>query len=253
MADELKGISAMLACPTYGPVDPFCQKMLRVAMMSAGNRGLRWAGDVSADKQDFSTARNMAAQTLFDFPDSADGIVWVDSDIVLEQDSIIKLVGTAKRNNIDFLCGVYYKKGEPYDPVVYWYDPELDVYLGIENFALDMVVPISACGFGFVWTSTKTIQAIADNKAYFDEHGKWFPDTRHLPKGSRTPDGRHPFGEDFNFCDKARMAGIQLHMDTGLQLGHKGDGTVFDRAKYLQWLADNGGHLKPLDKERWRG
>ena len=250
---ELDGVTAMMAIPTYEPVHPQCAKMVRIAMMGASNHGIRWAGDSSAHKMDFATTRNMAATSLYDHPESADGIIWIDSDILVQPDSIIKLIGDAKYNGFDFLCGVYHKKGEPYDPVIYGYDEDLDGYTGVENYSLDVITKIGACGFGFVWTSTECIMAIANNKKHWDDHGKWFPDTRHNAKGWRSFDGRPPMGEDFNFCDKARLAGVQLYVDTGIQLGHKGDGTVFDRAKYLQWLADNGGHLKPLEEERWRG
>ena len=196
---ELKGLRAMLASPTYGPVDPFCQKTLRTAMMSASNHGLFWAGDVSPDKQGFGTARNMAAQSLVDHPDDADGIVWVDSDIVLENDSLLKLLGTVRRTGYDFVCGIYHKKGAPYDPVIYWYEPDLDSYCSVESFNPGFVTEIGACGFGFVWTGIKVLLAIQANKKHFDNEGKWFPDTRYLPKESKAPDGRPPFGEDFNF------------------------------------------------------
>lgn len=253
LGQELKGLRAMLSSPTYGPVDPFCQKTLRAAMMSASNHGLWWAGDISPDKQGFGTARNMSAQSLADHPDDADGILWVDSDIVLGNDSILKLLGSVRRTGYDFMCGVYHKKGEPFDPVIYWYDPDLDAYLSVENYNPGFITPIGACGFGLVWTGVRVIQAVAANAAHFDNEGKWFPDTRYLPKGSKAPDGRPPFGEDFNFCDKARMAGCQLYVDTGVLVGHKGDGTIFDRNHYLKWLAENGGHYKPPDLEAWRG
>jgi hypothetical protein len=253
MTCELNGIRAMLCCPTYGPVEPVIQKALRVAMMSASNHGLWWAGDISPDHIDFGSGRNQAAQAAFDFPDSTDGIVWVDSDILLEPSHIWRLVGTAKEREIDFLAGVYHKKGEPYDPVIYWYEPDLDAYFPIERYEPGFVTPIGAAGFGMMWTSTKTIQAIANNKSHFEEVGRWFPDTRHMPKNWRSPDGRPPLGEDFNFCDKARMAGIQLYLDTGIMPTHCGNFLGYNRDMYLKWLKENGGHYIPPDKEGWRG
>jgi len=255
--DELKGMRAMLATPTYGPVDPFCQKALRVAMMTASNHGLWWAGDVSADKSDFGTARNQAAQACYDHPADTDGILWIDSDIVCEPDTILKLLGDARRNNVEFLSGVYHKKAPPYEPVIYWYNKDLDAYYLIENYEGNFVSPAGpdggACGFGLVWTATSVIQAIKHNEAHWDEWGKWFPDTRHMPKGWRSHDGRPGLGEDFNFCDKARMAGVRLHIDTGCSVGHRGDGTVYDKAMYQKWLDEHGGHFKPPDPEAWRG
>ncbi len=250
---EINGVRAMLCCPTYGPVEPLIQKSLRVAMMTASNHGLKWAGDVSPDHMAFGTARNQAAQAAFDFPDTTDGIIWVDSDIDLKPDHIWRLVGTATELGIDFLCGVYHKKGEPYDPVIYWYEQDLDAYYPIENYSPDFVTKISACGFGIVWTSTKCIQTIANNNEHFDEDGKWFPDTRHMPKKWKSWDGRPGLGEDFNFCDKARLSGVQLYVDTGIAPTHCGNYVGYNKDMYDKWLADNGGHLKFGNREGWRG
>ena len=249
---ELEGLTAMMAMPSYEHIHPGIAKCVRVAMMTASNHGLRWAGDVSAHKLDFGTTRNMAAQSLFDHPKDADGIIWVDTDILLEPDSILKLLGDVRSYDLDFLCGVYHKKGEPYDAVFYGYDEVVDSYRGVESYGLNLLLRVYACGFGFVWTSFHTIDAMFQNKAHWDDSGKWFPDTRHMPQGWRSWDGRPPMGEDFNFCDKARMAGIKLYVDTGIQLGHMGDGTIFNRNKYLDYLEKNGGKLPKLDKDRWR-
>jgi hypothetical protein len=245
MGKELEGLTASLASPAYGPIDPDCQKSLRVAMMSASNHGLHWAGDISTNKQKFSSARNMAAQEVFDNPSATDGIVWVDSDQMLEADSILRLLSDMRANKLDFVCGIYHKKAEPFDPTIYYYLEDLDKYTVIENYSVDppFCAPIGACGFGMVWTSTKLIQTIAAMPCFDAESGRWFPDTRDMPEDWVGPDGRPGFGEDFSFCDKARRAGFQLYVDTGVCVGHKGDGTIFDRRCYLQWLEAHGGHL----------
>ena len=255
LGQELDGMSAILASPSYGPVDPACQKALRIAMMTAGNHGLQWGGDVSTDKEKFADGRNRSARYLFENPETADGIMWVDSDIIPEPVSILRLIYNGRRMGCEFIAGIYHKKGEPFEPVIYHYDRDSDKYLVIEDYHPEhnTVVPIEACGFGFCWTSAKCIQAIAALKDFDKESGMWFPDTRNMPPDWRGPDGRPGFGEDFSFCDKARRAGVQLYVDVACVVGHKGDGSIYNRDTYLSWLKTNGGRLKFPDKERWRG
>ena len=233
---ELKGLKALLVCPSYGPIDPLCQKQLRAAMMSASNHGLYWSGDASCDHQKFSDSRNNSAAVLSENPDYADGIMWVDSDILLKPDSILKLLVGMRRMEVDFVTGVYHKKAPPYEPVMFCWEDDLKRYLLVDNYTPgEYLQPIGSCGFGFVWTSGKVIQTIAKMDDFEPKAGRWFPDTRDLPKG---------MGEDFNFCDKARRAGIQLHVHLGCLVEHMGDGTVFGREDYIRWLAANGGHYK---------
>lgn len=255
MGKELDGLRAMLVSPTYGPPPTSCSKSLRVSMMTASNHGIYWTGDASPDKQGWSSARNMAAQTGVDNSDSTDGIVWVDSDIVLEADSVLKMLVNVLKHRLDFVTGVYHKKAPPYEPVIFGYEDDVDSYLTVEQYPVDppQLLAIGACGFGFVWTSTKLLKAISEMKDFNPDVGMWFPDTRDMPVGWRGPDGRPGMGEDFSFCDKARRAGYQLYVDTGCLVEHMGDGTAFGRAMYLKWLEENGGHFKPPDRKAWRG
>lgn len=204
---ELEGITAILAVPTYGPVDPKYSIAVRAAMMSASNRGLRWSGDASPDRMDFATARNTVAQQAMDA--DADGVIWVDSDIEPEPLSIARLVNSAK--DLDFVTGVYHKRGWPHEPVMYHYNPDLKRFFVIEGYPENSFLKIGGCGFGFVWTSTKMIRAIAEHKDFSKKRG-WFPDDRH--SGG--------FGEDMSFCYAANNAGFNLFVDTGIQVGHDG-------------------------------
>jgi hypothetical protein len=212
-------------------------------MMTASNHGLRWEGDVSDDHATFSAARNRAAQSLYDDPDSADGIMWVDSDILPPPLSIARLLLAVRAYDCEFITGIYHKKAPPYEPVIYQYMPEGDTYNVICEYFSDPGIcsPLGACGFGFCWTSTKCIQQIAAMKGFDKDTGKWFPDTRDMPKNWRDADGRPPYGEDFNFCDKARRAGVQLYVDTGCLVDHMGGGTVFGSDTYKQYVKSVGG------------
>lgn len=208
----LKGLSAILVSPTYGGVDPICAQSLRVAAIGASARGLRWAGDASNDRLGYSFTRNLSARVLRVDPSVADGIMWVDSDIRVPSDAITRLLITVRAYNLDFVSGVYHARKHPFLPVIYHWDATVGQYLQAVDYPEDQVLSLDACGFGFVWTSTRTINAIADSSDFSSKHG-WFPDRRDAGG----------YGEDISFCVQAKKAGIQLYLDTGVQVDHQGD------------------------------
>ena len=213
----LLGFRALFACPTYGNVDPHCAKHLRVAVMSAASKGLHWAGDISPDRLGYSFARNSVASMARRFPDEFDGVMWVDSDIVCNPDSIIRLLTTARTHSLDFVTGVYHSRKPPNLPILYHWESKIERYLQCVTYPKDTIISADACGFGFVWTSTRLINAIAEAPLFRPKEG-WFPDRRDVGG----------FGEDISFGDHARHLEprIQLYVDTGVQVGHLGDAEV---------------------------
>lgn len=223
MGQELAGIRALLSTPTYGPVDPDAQKSLRVAMMTAANHGLYWAGDASPDRMTYGYARNKTAQTLFDYPDLADGIMWVDSDIMLEPMSITRLIDAAVHNHIDFATGIYHKRAGNFEPLIYHFDPKSEKFYIIPEYPENTLMIVGGCGFGFVWTSKACLTKMSQHPSFDPKRG-WFPDERDTGG----------FGEDLNFCYKAIKSGVDLYVDTGVQVGHLGDPVAYGRSHYLQ-------------------
>jgi len=221
----------LLIVPTYGPVDPILQKNLRVAMMVASKHGVEWAGDASPDRMGFSSARNAAAQAILDNP--CDGALWVDSDISMEPQHIWKLLIDAEAFNAEFICGIYHQRKKPHHPTIYQFNPENKMFSPYFDWADNIVAPIDACGFGFVYTSRKLIQDIAKLPT-FNERAGWFPDTRDLSGG---------YGEDMNFALQAKEAGVQAYADSGIMLGHQGDARIVVHEDFLL-------HMKEDDEKK---
>jgi len=217
----LAGVSAILVSPTYGGVDPRCARDLRVAVMSAASQGLHWAGDASPDRLGYGYARNTAASFLRKHPQAADGIMWVDSDIVCPNDALIRLIKTAQIHKLDFVSGVYHTRKSPYLPVIYHWDASVSKYLQAVNYPADTILSLDACGFGFVWTSSKLINGMADHPSFSAQEG-WFPDRRDVGG----------YGEDISFCHLAKQAGFQLYLDTGVQVGHMGDAKIVSEGDF---------------------
>ena len=222
---ELKGITAAMAIPTYGPVDSDLAKHVRAAMMHASNRGLRWAGDMSTDKVGWGAARNMSAQALLDLKGEADGLVWIDSDIEVPADAISRLIVAAKEHGAHVLSGVYHKKKPPYTPVIYHFNPADESFFEIDDYTENLVIQPGGCGFGFVWTSYEIIKQISEMPDFDPERGGWFPDTRY-EKGGK--------GEDLSFCLKVQRLGHPIFVDTGIQVGHAGDSHIARRVDFLK-------------------
>lgn len=229
---ELDGMKAVLVTPTYGNVDPMCAKDLRVATMSASNHGLYWAGDASANKVGFSAARNEGANlTWLMGKDETDGAMWVDSDIRMGPDAILRLLHSVRDNKADFATGVYHQRGAMYTPVFYHFSKNKKKFQPFTNYPLNSWYPVEGCGFGFVWTSWTLLDKIRNLKTFKESEG-WFPDKRD------TDDG---FGEDLEFCMHAMNAKVQLYVNTSVLLGHTGEPRIIYREDFLaeheKWLA----------------
>lgn len=220
MSRELDGIRAILVCPTYGPPDPDCQKDLRVAMMTASNHGIYWAGDSSTDRMPYGTARNSAAMVLNNAPDGEiDGAMWVDSDIRMAPGDILRLINSVRVYKADFVTGIYHQRAGDYWPVLYDYNAKVKSYNQMATYPDAAFFPVDACGFGFVWTSTRLVRAIAAKPFFNDKKGMWFPDQRDTIG----------FGEDVSFCNYAMQCGIQLYANTTVQVGHSGEPRVYTK------------------------
>lgn len=213
----------MLASPTYGTVDPMCRRALHAAIMTAANHGTSWMGDLSQDRMSYSATRNKAVEILMDDPSMADGIMWVDSDILPRADSIWRLLGMAEKKGFDFLSGVYHTRLGEHKPVFYSYNEERDGFTQCEMYEVGVVKREGGCGFGFVWTSLNMLQKMAKHPLFSLDRGSWFPD--HQYSGH---------SEDLGFCRLAWKAGIPLYVDTGIQVGHMGDANFITRDNHLQ-------------------
>jgi hypothetical protein len=218
---EVKPLKLILVSPTYGHIDPLHSKRLRIACMTASNRGHKWAGDASPSRMLIEGARSAAVVESMQSED-ADGIVWVDSDIILEAGDIARLVSYDK----DFVSGVYFQRHPPNYPLVGIYSPEQDMYRLVVNFPDNMLLPADGVGFGFCYTSMKMLRHMSE--AYKDgmhkDHGLFSL----LP----SQHGVAQYSEDFSFCRRASKLGYKVWIDTGLMVGHQGEAHVVTIADF---------------------
>lgn len=219
----LEGLRVVLACPTYGPVDPICQRDLRLGMMVAGNRGVEWVADASPDKMPWSTGRNKVVQECLLQKQDIDGIMWVDSDIRQAPSDMASLLDSVVTYKERFVTGVYHQRLNEYMPVFYEYDRKRNKFRQATDYMDNMFAQIGGCGFGFVWTELSIFEEVAALPHFVKEEG-WFPD--HRDSGG--------FGEDLSFCKYAIDANIQLYLNTAVQVGHMGEPEVIKKAHYIK-------------------
>lgn len=189
----------VIACPTYGPVDPRAAKSLRVAIMHAGANGISWVGDVSPDRMGWEAARNTAADAAIE--NGADGIMWVDSDMILPAFAITRLV----QLGVDFASGMYFQRLPPYYPLVGKFNGEN--FSWVVEWPENVVFQADGIGFGCAYTSTKLLKDMMTLPE--GEEKSWFRRTR--------------YSEDLSFCVSAAKLGVKPHIDTAIMCGHLGD------------------------------
>lgn len=133
-----------------------------------------------------------------------DRILWVDSDVLVFPDSLVKLMEADK----DIVSGVIVGKQEPYEILVANKD-EKGRYVPVTSLPSKRVIEADAVGFGFILIKTSVFDKI--EPPYFVMGDV--------------------IGEDYYFCEKAKAAGIDVWVDTGCNLGHVG--------QYVYTIDDN--------------
>jgi hypothetical protein len=193
-------------------VEPACERGLR-ALEARGLEVRRFPSTAAVDR----TRCDAASGAL---RDGADTIVWIDSDIAFEADSVERLFA----HDLPIVGGVYAKKGSR-DLAVHVEAGTTELVLGDGGYLVD----VRYVGLGFLAT---------DRMVYADIQRTFALPTCNTRFGAATvpyflpmviPDEPHGgywyLGEDYAFCERARRAGHKITIDTTLRLGHVGSYT----------------------------
>ncbi len=154
-------------------------------------------------------------QSLFDrWADEikTDWLLWVDSDIVITYESLLKILDAADKDTRKIVSGVYFisleREGTLMKPLACVYNFTKDMSK-IEHIDLptNEIIKADASGFGFVLMHKSVIDPLRDitgDSFIFAELNS-----------------RKDFvGEDIAFFMNAKKAGIQLYVHTGILLDH---------------------------------
>lgn len=156
------------------------------------------------------TSRNnlatMAIQSNYDY------VFWMDSDMVFPQDALIRLMDTLKKNDLDIISGLYFRRVPPYSPTLF---DKLEMRGNICSWSEFKEIPeglfeIGGCGFGCVLMSTEVFLSVQA------KHGNMF-----APIANN--------GEDIAFCWRARDCGYRIWCDPSVICGHVGYSVIDDK------------------------
>ena len=197
-------MKSLIAVPCMDQVPaPFCQSLAQ----------LQKTGDCVLAMQSGSliyTSRNALATQAIQM--NADYVFWLDSDMVFKPDTLVRMMDTLQKNDIDILTGLYFRRVPPYTPVLYNVLDIEGVKADFSEFDQipDKLFEVGACGFGCVLMKTDV---------FFDVQGKF--GNMFAPIGNN--------GEDVAFCWRARECGYKVICDPSVICGHVGYSVVDDQ------------------------
>lgn len=147
-------------------------------------------------------SRNQLSGMALD--DKADLIMWFDSDMVFNPDTLVRMLKTID-DGADFVTGCYYRRTAPFTPTLFS-SLEIDEnnnakWEEFDEIPEDKIFPVAGCGFGCVLMKTDMLREI------YKKFGRLF-----------SPIGE--VGEDLSFCWRARECGYTLVCDPTIPLGH---------------------------------
>ena len=151
----------------------------------------------------YSSRDQIAKKALLD---EADLIMWFDSDMVFNPDTLQRMLKLIDEGN-DMVTGVYYRRTPPFSPVVFKTMEINEEGTGFEWTEFEQIpddlFEVGACGFGCVLMKTEIFVSV------FAKFGLMFTPIANC-------------GEDIAFCWRARQCGYKIIADPSISLGHVG-------------------------------
>lgn len=200
----------MLAFPTGGNVRAEFM-MATIQTLSGGKSRIGHITDVHSGPQ-LTFARNRIASEFLKSP--YEWLWMVDSDIQFTPRTLAALMEHAdadERPIVGALCFV--SDGNDVLPTMYAAKPKADGTFGglfqLTDWPVNELLRLDATGCGCILIHRSVFDRLS--KANPDDDGLWF---------FEMIVDRHHYGEDMAFCLRAGMAGIPIHVHTGIQAAH---------------------------------
>lgn len=189
-------------------------------------------------------------QSLFDYwadLSNSEWLLWVDSDIVIDQNIVKMLWDAADKKTKPIITGTYFVSGENeqtlMEPVPALYQETGDEFQTkvVHPLPNNQIIPVDIAGFGLMLMHRSIIDPVrkaAEGYSVF---------------GEKQNPGAKFVSEDVAFCRYLKKAGIQLHAHTGAIVPHMKKFS-FDKNYYnIYWngIADgkiNKPGRKPVNK-----
>lgn len=133
-----------------------------------------------------------------------DWIFWIDDDMVIRPD--VNLIEKLMAHNVDIVAPLFFSRCAPYIPMLFQrklFGTKYAVYDNIMDYPKGLV-KVHGIGFGCVLTKVEIFKKLTP--PYF-----WANET---------------FGEDLFFCENCCNNGVDIYVDTTIDVGHIGEPVV---------------------------
>lgn len=182
---------------------PFCQSLALLQKVGDCALAMKAGALIYASRDDLAVK---AAQM------EADYVLWLDSDMRFDPDLLVRLFDTLKKNDLDIVTGLYFRRVPPYSAVLFdklEMDGEKCEWSEFKDVP-EGLFEVGGCGFGCVLMKTDV---------FFDVQGKF--GKMFTPIGGT--------GEDLAFCWRARQCGYKIVCDPSIVCGHVGYAVIDDK------------------------
>lgn len=178
-----------------------------------------------------SKSRNIIVQTFLDNT-TDDWLLMIDSDEYLSPENFQKLIDTADKDQLPFVCGLYFAANHPTPselqpvPLIFVMTEE-----GVQpyfDYPRDTVVEIYAAGTGCMLIHRSVLEKMRKRYSEYGPDWCWFQDGPLYPN--------RWLSEDLTFCDRVQNLGIKMVAHTGVVLPHHKTMWVME-SHYLAWKA----------------
>jgi hypothetical protein len=162
-----------------------------------------------------------------------DWLLFIDSDMVFQPKAIMEIIATREKFDFDMLGGLCHQRMAPYQPTVYRQTPDGTGYTYLEQWQEGAAVEVDATGMAFCIIHKRVFDRILQKSV-----GQDLPPLEERRRMPPPPFFRWDggFGEDFDFCQRAKASGSRIYVDTTIDIGHVGH-HIINRETFLREVA----------------
>lgn len=234
--------SVVILCPISESVAPLVfQSALSVAAYTAAN-GVKVEFIGVTERTLIEDARNTLTREFLKTP--SEWAFWMDADMVLPKETIVRLLRVALEKDAKMVTGIYYQRGRKHWPVCWVRDPKLengsnlvhenaDEYNSNEYLGV-YAVPGPEAKDPFVANTAGFGCALIHRNVFETTEDPWF---QFVPGKC---------SEDFYFFVNAKKKGFTLWADPSLRLGHVGAPKVIYKEDCYEKLKEHNTGLEAI-------
>jgi len=215
--DYLKSCRPHICLPAFGGMVSESYLMSLVKLINFLNfSGITYSIDTIVNESLVPRARNSLVAKMMQFEGKSTHLIFIDSDIEFEPDSVVKLLLADK----DVVGGIYPKKALPISFVVN----------SIDNAQFEgTLLEVKRIGTGFVCIKREVFEKMFERYAHLKYNDNIGLDERYAPfkyalfdTSIDKEDNNNYVSEDYTFCDRWRAMGGQIWADLSISLTHVG-------------------------------